>query len=1497
MINACCPRYKLKEKPLDESFMKIQTHVLTNPQDLDAGRQQTARGNIGAASQADLTALGNVVDNKVDKEAGKALSTIVDAEVSSDGKVLTLHTTDGDVDFSGGEAAIESISKNGTPITPDLNKNVEITETIQSISVNGEPQTIDNHNVNITIESPVSPSGTNPQMDGTASPGSSGAYSRGDHVHPSDTSKADKVKNANNGHFAGLTSSGNLTDSGYSHESFATAAQGAKADSAYQLPSGGIPKTDLDSSVQASLDKADTALQAADVVGKANKDEMAITEIAGDSTKKNIQLKTGLSQDVVVAHQDISGKVDKEEGWGLSENNFSDEYKDKVDANTTARHTHGNKDVLDATTASFTTDDETKLDGIEAGAQVNKIEAITVDGNACPISSNKTAAIDLSGKVDRTEMTVTAVAGDSTKKTIQLKNGLSQVVVVEHQDINGKADKVIPSSAGNFASLDANGNLADSTKNAKDFATAEQGSLADTAVQTVSLNGGTPIGVDENKNVDLPLAAINGGVGSDGIMSGADKVKLAGISTGANRVAASDTNGNILIDGVETNVYTHPAGDVDTYPATGYERGMWKVAFNQTGHVILGGSKTAPEAVTKSDITALGIPAQDTTYEFADEYNAETNKGATVATVTNALDRLDATERSESENNVQVTVTQENGLITGVSVTDHSINADDVAGKANKVEGGTENNFVALKSDGDIKDSGKNADSFATAAQGSKADTAVQSVKINGGSELKYGTNVDLPMASYTAPNTYVAGAMSGEDKKKLDGINGYIASASVSDRTLTLTDNSGNSTTFNDLGENNVIEHIKVNNVEIAPDNKTVNISVPTVNDGKLLVQLGSAASAETGFTANSASDETLVIPNATTSADGLMSASDKTKLNGIEDGAQENTIETISIEGDSSALEIDANKNVEIPLAAYAESAGEPTTYTSGAMTGADKEKLAKLKNFSKVTISDGAATPTKVDCEPSGANDALTLVAGTNITLTKTQNSNEITIEAAGGTTVSAGRSISIVETPTATGTDYEISVDGTVGYLGSMKTIANVTSSPVDLLDPNTTPSIDSGNGRFIIAENENDNHIYLYALKTVKDALDPTHDVEGVDVFTLSYNVQVSREPAHGFYGMAGVKLIRDSSSEVVLHMSTESYPSNVGECSVNGSATVWNNAGNVTTIGGRAYYGYRLVYVGDTSMSAQDLLGVVARFSVIENMSGTAQYTGTMEQYSAGAGIDIDDSKEISVDYGSGLAIDSNTHKLMVNVKPGGGLAFEDDGGMKALVLDTVTEEVVETVQQLSSDMDAKLTTNFPYPMITDVSYDFGSLNIGGSCICQLFSVPFRHPIKVNETYITVYAKDMGYSQSNVMFGIYEYNPYGNSGAGQTKFICDTGAVSIAKANLNDVLEFPITHVNADTNYRDLRPDRMYYAVLAIPPSAGNGIFLASAPNYNAQVNSQPKLNWRMTNCSGITWSNPSAATLDESQVHWWDSGYNEHNSMNRFFMQIRNHVVQVSDN
>lgn len=65
----------------------------------------------------------------------------------------------------------------------------------------------------------------------------------------------------------------------------------------------------------------------------------------------------------------------------------------------------------------------------------------------------------------------------------------------------------------------------------------------------------------------------------------AEKDKLAGIATGA-------------------NAYTHPGYTAKT-------SGLYKVTIDSSGHV------SAAAAVTKTDITALGIPAQDTTYGLA----------------------------------------------------------------------------------------------------------------------------------------------------------------------------------------------------------------------------------------------------------------------------------------------------------------------------------------------------------------------------------------------------------------------------------------------------------------------------------------------------------------------------------------------------------------------------------------------------------------------------------------------------------------------------------------------------------------------------------------------------------------------------------------------------------------------------------------------------------------------------------------------------------------
>lgn len=69
----------------------------------------------------------------------------------------------------------------------------------------------------------------------------------------------------------------------------------------------------------------------------------------------------------------IGNKVDKVTGKGLSTNDLTDELKADYDDAVLQAHTHRNKTILDNTTASYTTEEKTKLSGIENNAQKNTV--------------------------------------------------------------------------------------------------------------------------------------------------------------------------------------------------------------------------------------------------------------------------------------------------------------------------------------------------------------------------------------------------------------------------------------------------------------------------------------------------------------------------------------------------------------------------------------------------------------------------------------------------------------------------------------------------------------------------------------------------------------------------------------------------------------------------------------------------------------------------------------------------------------------------------------------------------------------------------------------------------------------------------------------------------------------------------------------------------------------------------------------------------------------
>lgn len=149
---------------------------------------------------------------------------------------------------------------------------------------------------------------------------------------------------------------------------------------------------------------------------------------------------------------------------------------------------------------------------------------------------------DLSGYALKSEMSIADVAGDATKKTITLKSGLSQDVLVAHQDISGKADKDTDAVTGNFAVFDANGNPVDGNCKPADFQPAGDYKTVQTAVSdpTVPSSGTTDalefidsISQDTNgvitptkKAVKVVSASSSGVGGNNGLMIAADKEKL-----------------------------------------------------------------------------------------------------------------------------------------------------------------------------------------------------------------------------------------------------------------------------------------------------------------------------------------------------------------------------------------------------------------------------------------------------------------------------------------------------------------------------------------------------------------------------------------------------------------------------------------------------------------------------------------------------------------------------------------------------------------------------------------------------------------------------------------------------------------------------------------------------------------------------------------------------------------------------------------------------------
>lgn len=186
----------------------------------------------------------------------------------------------------------------------------------------------------------------------------------------------------------------------------------------------------------------------------------AVVHIKGNTQKK-------LSE--ILDEIDYSGKADKVSGA-----------------------TNGNFAGLDSN--GNLTDSGSKAADFQPAGNYKTTQTAVVDPTA---SGNATSFIDsisqnANGEISATKKTIPAAA--ASVSGVGGTNGLMSAQDKEKLDgidYSGKADKVASATSGNFAGLDGNGNLTDSGSKAADFATAAQGAKADSAVQSVSISGGT----------------------------------------------------------------------------------------------------------------------------------------------------------------------------------------------------------------------------------------------------------------------------------------------------------------------------------------------------------------------------------------------------------------------------------------------------------------------------------------------------------------------------------------------------------------------------------------------------------------------------------------------------------------------------------------------------------------------------------------------------------------------------------------------------------------------------------------------------------------------------------------------------------------------------------------------------------------------------------------------------------------------------------------------
>jgi len=223
----------------------------------------------------------------------------------------------------------------------------------------------------------------------------------------------------------------------------------------------------------------------------------------------------------------------------------------------------------------------------------------------------------------------------------------------------------------------------------------------------------------------------------------------------------------------------------------------------------------------------------------------------------------------------------------------------------------------------------------------------------------------------HSAATTSVNGFMSSGDKSKLDGID---AGAEVNVGTNLAMGGSGNSRTITSSTGNNVSVPVATtsNAGFMATGDKSKLDGIESGAQVNVGTNLGTSVVSTNSRSITSSTGNNITVPVATTTVAGFMSHTDKSKLDGIDAGAQVNVGTNLGQGGSGNSRTITSSTGTNVTISTA-------TTSNAGYMSTGDKSKLDGIDEGAQVNVGTNLGTSVV-----STNSRSITSSTGNNITV---------------------------------------------------------------------------------------------------------------------------------------------------------------------------------------------------------------------------------------------------------------------------------------------------------------------------------------------------------------------------------------------------------------------------------------------------------------------------------------------------------------------------------